>query len=71
MNEVTITAAPQAYITESLYQQWMETHTGTKEDFRQFLTIPSADRSLFLGSLACDVEIVQGLGTATYSFASW
>ena len=67
MNDVTITAAPQADLTEGLYEKWMETHTGTEEDFLRFLTLPSADRAHFLGSLECEVDIVEGLGTVTYS----
>lgn len=67
MNDVTITAAPQAYLADGLYEKWMETHTGTEEDFLRFLTDPSADRALFLASVGYETEIEEGVGTVTYS----
>ncbi|MBD5240440.1 MAG: hypothetical protein HDS64_11860 [Bacteroidales bacterium] len=67
MNQVTTTAAPQAYLSDGLYEKWMEAHTGTKEDFLRFLTLPSAERVLFLGSLRSEIYIAEGIGTVTYS----
>ena len=66
MNDITITAAPQACITESLYEKWMETHTGTQDDFIGFMMTPSIERNLFLDSIECEVDIKEGIGTATY-----
>ena len=67
MKELTITAAPQAYLTDTLYEAWMTGHTGTEEDFLRFMTVPSVDREVFLASIGHEVEIVEGLGTVTYS----
>ena len=67
MNNVTITAAPQVRITDNLYSKWMETHTGSEDDFLRFLTVPSVERDVFLSSLECEIDIAEGLGTATYS----
>lgn len=71
MNEVTITAAPQAYLSDDLYEEWMESHTGTKDSFLLFMTTPSVERSLFLDSLVCETDIREGIGTATYSANKW
>lgn len=67
MKDVTISAAPQAWITDDLYAKWMETRTGTKDGFLRFMTVPSIDRDLFLDSLECSVVIVEGIGMPTYS----
>ena len=67
MNEVTITAAPQVYISDGLYWKWMESHTGSEEDFLRFLTSPSIERDAFLRSIDCEVRVAEGIGTANYS----
>lgn len=67
MNEVTITVAPQARLSVRLYAKWMETNTGTEEDFVRFMMTPSTDREDFLSRIRCDVNIERGLGTVNYS----
>lgn len=67
MKEITILAAPQAYLSEYLYERWMIDHTGTEDDFYAFLTTPSVERDAFLSSIDHEIEIVEGLGFATYS----
>lgn len=67
MKQTTLLAAPQVRLSDRLFGKWMETHTGTEDDFLRFLTAPSADRKDFLDSLDCDVRIEEGLGTATYT----
>lgn len=67
MRKVTITAAPQAYLSEAIYEKWMIDHTGTKDEFFNFLTTPSAEREMFLASIDCEIDIAEGLGTATYN----
>ena len=66
MEATTVPAAPQAYLTRKLYWKWLETHTGSEDDFLRFLTEPSVDRKTFLNSLPCELRIEEGLATATY-----
>lgn len=67
MEKETVTAAPQAYVTDDYYEVWLETHTGTKEDFVRFLCEPSTLRTEFLLSQIPLISIAEGVGTATYN----
>lgn len=67
MKGITISVAPQAYISDYLYEKWMIDHTGTVDDFYSFLTSPSGERTEFLESLQRDILIEEGLGFTTYS----
>lgn len=66
MERDSITAAPQVADTDALYRRWSEGHTGTKEDFFRFMTVPSAERSVFLSSQPCETEVTSRMLTATY-----
>lgn len=66
MKHCIITAAPQAKDTEFLFPRWLDSHTGTKEDFFIFMTTPSAARSAFLAKQPCETEVTTRLLTATY-----
>ena len=67
MNDMTITAAPQIHLSDALYERWMMTHTGSRDDMLRFLTVPSVDRTSFLASIGYGVGISEGVGAPIYS----
>lgn len=67
MNNEFISTAPQARMDSNIYERWLRYHTGTEDDFFNFMTVPSVERELFLSSLDYDIDFSMGVGFVTYS----
>ena len=67
MKKNNIIIAPQIEDTATLFQAWAEENFGTEDQFYEFMTTPSARRSLFLAQHNVDVSRDGDFVTQKYS----
>lgn len=67
MKQNNIIIAPQIADTATLFQPWAEENFGTEDLFYEFMTTPSARRSLFLAEHSVEVSNDGGFVTQNYS----
>lgn len=65
-NTRTIVAAPQVGNVQKLRENWQRKFLGTDEDFYNFITTPSAARSLFLSSRTPEISTTKHVLLKTY-----
>ncbi len=67
MKQNNIIIAPQIEDTATLFQAWAEENFGTEDKFYEFMTTPSARRSLFLTEHSVEVSRDGDFVTQNYS----
>lgn len=67
MKQNNIIIAPQIANNATLFQAWAEENFGTEDQFYDFMTTPSAWRSLFLAQHSVDVSRDGDFVTQNYT----